>query len=180
MGKRRQDRSRRDAARQRGWLDLFRDLGEALLEVLRAELTVVWEHWRLTGRNWIVAGVLFAMVLFLTFWLSGLLVVALVHGVMDGLELELWQAALLTAAALLLLMGALAAGGLFLAKRSESPVAAVRRRLDDHRTWLDGKILGEREAKPAAGRLAEGDDDGGTKQADSTGDGPAGRPPAAS
>ncbi len=148
--------------------------------MLRAELTVVWEHWRIWGRNWLVAAVLFAAVLFLTFWLSGLLVVALVHGVMDGFELELWQAALVTAAALLLLMTVIAGVGWLLAKRPENPVATVRRQLDEHRTWLDGKILGERESRPAATRLAEGGNDGGTEQADTTGDGPAGQPPPAS
>jgi uncharacterized membrane protein YqjE len=180
MGRRSQDGKRRGGRRQDSWLDLFRELGQALLEVLRAELTVVWEHWRIWGRNWIVAAVLFVVVLFLTFWLSGLLVVALVHGVMAAFDLALWQAALSTAAALLLVMAVLAGGGLWLAKRSESPMETVRRQLDDHRAWLDGKILGERELRPAGKRLAKGDDDGGTEQADSTGDGAAAGPPAAS
>jgi len=177
---RRQDEKRQDGRQRESWLDLFRALGEALLDVLRAELAVVWEHWRIWGRNWLVAAALFAVVLFLTFWLSGLLVVAVVHGIMAGFDLELWQAALLTAAALVLLMTAIAGVGWLLAKRPENPVATVRRQLDEHRTWLDGKILGEKESRPAAKRLAEGGDDGGTEQADTTGDGPAGQPPAAS
>lgn len=171
---------RKSQKQQDGWLDLFRSLGEALLDVLRAELAVIWEYWRIWGRNWLVAAVLFVMVLFLTFWLSGLLVVALVHGVMAGFGLELWQAALATAAALLLVMTAIAGVGWVLAKRPENPVATLRRQLDEHRTWLDGKILGEKESRPTAKGLAEGDDDGGTEQADTTGDGPAGQPPPAS
>ncbi len=175
-----QDKRSGEGPHRGSWLDLFRTLGESLLDVLRAELAVIWEQWRVWGRNWLIAAVLFLVVLFLTFWLSGLLVVALVHGVMDAFELELWQAALLTAAALLLLMGILAGGGLLLAKRSENPMTAVRRQLDDNRAWLDGKILGEPESRPVANRLAEGEDDGGREQTDTAGEGPAGPSPTTS
>lgn len=172
MGSRREPKDRQVRHRD-GWLDVFRGLGEALLDVWRAEVDLLWEHWRAWGKNVAVAVALAAVVLFLSFWLSGLLAIAVVHGVMELWDLALWQAALVTAGALLLVMAALALAAYLLARRTEAPVAVTRRRLADHGGWLGERILGKRLVTSGD----EGDDSAESK--DATGDGAAGEPPAA-
>lgn len=157
-------------ARQRDqWLDLFRALGEVFLGVLRAEIAVVVEQGKSWGRNCLIALVFFSSMIFLLFWFLGMLAVALVHALMAGLDLELWQAALLSAGALLLLMAIAGVIGYFLARRYESPVAAARGRFDDNRQWLQTRILGEPER---AAFPSEGESDETTDEGDGKGAGP--------
>lgn len=166
------------SGRRESWIETFRALGEAFFEVLRAELALLLQSWKVWGRSWLIVALLAAAVLGLLFWLLGLLAVAVVHGFMVGLGLQLWQSALLTAGLLLLLIAAAAIAGYVLARRFENPAAAARHRLDDHRTWLRERVLLESPTPPRrAAELEEGESHDRAQQGDEAGAGAAGEPP---
>ena len=81
------------ARRRDSWLEMVRALGEAFFEVVRAELAVVRETVKAWGKSWGVALGIAALLLFVLFWVLGLLAVAVVHGLMAWRGLALWQAA---------------------------------------------------------------------------------------
>jgi hypothetical protein len=117
----------------REWIDLFRSLGEALLEVLRAELAALQGDLSRSGRHFGVAVALFGAAAVLGFWIVGLLLFVLIT--LFDLWLPLWGAALVVlgifAAAAALLVGL----GLRRFRQVENPVENVQRRLDDHLDW---------------------------------------------
>lgn len=160
-------------SRRRDWMETIRALGEAFADVARAELAVVSETVKAWGKSWLIALAIVAAMLSGLFWSLGLLTVAVVHGLMRWRDLELWQAALLTAGALLLLI--VAAGGVvyFLARRFDSPVAATRRRLDDHLGWWNERVFLPDETR----HLSEGESDETAEQRDAASPGAAAEPP---
>jgi len=60
------------------WIDLFRSLGEALLEVWRAELATLQDDLSRSGRHLGVALGLFGAAVVLLFWTVGLLLFVLI------------------------------------------------------------------------------------------------------
>jgi hypothetical protein len=141
----------------RDWIELIRSLGAALLEVYRAELAdlkgdvrdasihLVWALGLLLG-----AGVI-------AFWAVATLVFFVIE--MLALWLPLWGA---VGVVLLLLVGTvltLLALGLRRLKRWENPAETVRRRLTDHRSWLEGEFLGEEGPEEPAETGAGGSED---------------------
>lgn len=175
------------ARRRDSWLEMFRALGEAFVEVVRAELAVVEESAKAWGKSWGIVLAIVALLLFALFWTLGLVTAAVVHGLMVWCGLALWQAALVTAGALLLLVVAGAAVAFTLARRYEDPVAATRRRLDDHRGWWTQRLFLEPGAdeprsiseRPVSERPAsEGEsDEAAHEQGDGSGPGATGEPP---
>jgi Zn-dependent protease with chaperone function len=121
------------------WIDLFRSLGEALLEVWRAELGTLQDDLSRSGRHLGVALGLFGAAVILLFWTVGLLLfvlVALLH-----VWLQWWAAALIVLALFLAGMAVLARLGLNRMRKVESPVETVRRRVDSHLDWWQHGLL---------------------------------------
>ncbi len=145
------------ARRRDSWLEMFRDLGEAFFDVVRAELAVVQATAKAWGKSWGIAVGIVALLLFALFWTLGLLTTAAVHGLMVWRDLALWQAALAIAGALLLLIAAGALVVYFLARRYESPVAATRRRVDDHLGWWNQRLFLESGAETSDGESSDGE-----------------------
>jgi hypothetical protein len=122
-----------------GWIDLFRSLGESLIEVLRAETGALQEDLKRSGRHYGVALALFGGAALLSFWVLGLLLfflVALLH-----IWLQLWAAALIV---FLLFFGAMAVLGLAGRsqwRKAENPVDSVKRHVDDHLDWWQNGLL---------------------------------------
>jgi hypothetical protein len=122
-----------------GWIDLFRSLGESLLEVLRAELAGLQDDLQRSGRQFGVALGLFAGAAVLFFWMVGLLlfaVIALLH-----IWLPLWGAALIVLALFVIAIAILAFLGMRRMRRVENPVETVRQRLDNHLDWWQHSFL---------------------------------------
>jgi len=117
----------------REWIDLFRSLGEALLEVLRAELAALQEDFGRSGRHFGVALALFGGAAALGFWIIGLVIFVLVT--LLNLWLPLWGAALIVLGIFVLTAAILAALGLRRFRKVENPITNVQRRVDDHLEW---------------------------------------------
>jgi Putative Actinobacterial Holin-X, holin superfamily III len=122
-----------------GWIDLFRSLGESLIEVLRAEAGALQEDLKRSGRHYGMALALFGAAALVSFWVLGLLLfflVALLH-----VWLQLWAAALIV---FLLFAGAMAVLGLAGRgqwRKAENPVDSVKRHMDDHLDWWQNGLL---------------------------------------
>jgi hypothetical protein len=122
-----------------GWIDLFRSLGESLLEVWRAELGTLQEDFQRSGRHLGVALGLLGAALILVFWIVGLLLfvlIALLH-----VWLPWWGASLIVLLLFLLASGLLAKLGVARLRQVENPVETVRRRVDNHLDWWQHGLL---------------------------------------
>lgn len=121
------------------WIDLFRSLGEALLEVWRAELATLQDDLSRSGRHLGVALGLFGAAAVLLFWTVGLLLFALIA--LLHIWIPWWGAALIVLALFLIAMAILGRLGLNRLRKVESPVETVRRRVDSHLDWWQHGLL---------------------------------------
>src|SRR3954452_10752586 len=134
------------------WIELFRSLGEALLEVWRAELGTLQDDFQRSGRHLGVALGLFGAAVILLFWVVGLLLFVLVS--LLHIWLPWWGASLVVLALFLVATGILAWLGLRPARQVESPVEPVKRRMDSHLDWWQHGLLAQPktlDVEPAAG-----------------------------
>jgi hypothetical protein len=122
-----------------GWIDLFRSLGESLLEVIRAELAGLQDDLQRSGRHFGVALGLFAAAAVLLFWMVGLLLFALIA--ILHLWLPLWGASLIVLALFMLAIAILGVLGARRMRQVENPVETVRHRLDNHLDWWQHSFL---------------------------------------
>jgi hypothetical protein len=122
-----------------GWIEMFRGLGEALLEVLRAEVATLQEDLSRSGRIAGGALALLGAALILLFWIVGLLIFAMIAVL--AIWLELWAASLIVLGLFLLATGILAWLGVNRLKKVENPVQTFRRRVDDHLDWWQNTLL---------------------------------------
>lgn len=125
------------------WRQTATALGEALIEVLRAELAVIAEAWKKSARELAVfLGVLAVAGYVALVCLPALLIFAAVTGLHVGLGWPLWGSALTVAAAVALLVSVAVWIALKrLQKKGENPVATVRDRFADHVAWWQDSIL---------------------------------------
>jgi len=134
-----------------GWIDLFRSLGESLLEVWRAELATLQDDLQRSGRHLATALGLLGGALVLLFWIVGLLLfvlIALLH-----VWLPWWAAALIVLLLFVLSTGLLVWLGVRRLHRVENPLETVRRRVDSHLDWWQHGLLAQPKAldvEPAA------------------------------
>jgi len=139
-----------------GWIDLFRSLGESLLEVWRAELATLQEDFQRSGRHLGMALGLLGGAVVLLFWIVGLLLfvlIALLH-----VWLPWWGASLSVLLLFLLAAGLLVWLGVRRLRRVENPVETVRRRVDNHLDWWQHGLLDQPKAlevESAAGSRGE-------------------------
>lgn len=127
-----------------GWIDMFRGLGEALLDVLRAEVATLQEDLSRSGRIAGGALALLGVALILLFWIVGLLIFVLVSVL--AIWLPLWGASLVVLGLFLAVAGVLSWLGVRRLKQVENPVHTFRRRVDDHLDWWQSTLL--REQRP--------------------------------
>ncbi|HEY0511273.1 MAG TPA: phage holin family protein [Thermoanaerobaculia bacterium] len=138
-------------------MDLVRSLGEALLEVWRAELGTLQEDFERSGRNLGMALGLFGAAAMLLFWIVGLVLFVLVS--LLHVWLPWWGASLVVLALFVIVAAVLARFGLGRMRRVESPVETVRRRVDSHLDWWQHNLLAqaktldvEPQGEPSLGR----------------------------
>ncbi len=127
-----------------GWIEMFRGLGEALLDVLRAEMATLQEDLTRSGRIAGGALALLGAALILLFWILGLLIFSLVA--VAAIWLPLWGAALVVLALFLTVAAVLSWMGVNRLKQVENPVQTFRRRVDDHLDWWQNTLM--REQRP--------------------------------
>jgi hypothetical protein len=108
-------------------------LGQAGINLARAEVTALSGELRLSGRKLLRIVLLVAAGLFILFWAVAVLVFV---GIEVGtLWIPRWGSALVVLAILLLLTGLVAAGVRRRLRHLETPAATFRRRLEDHLEW---------------------------------------------
>jgi hypothetical protein len=137
-----------------GWIELFRSLGAALLEVLRAEAQALGEDFRRSGSRLARGAALLGGAAAVAFWTVGALVLTLMAVL--AIWLRPWAAALIVTALFAASGGLLAWLGLRQLRRLESPAESIRRRVSDHLDWWRHRLLAEPALSPApgSGRLA--------------------------
>jgi hypothetical protein len=121
------------------WIDLFRSLGEALLEVWRAELGTLQEDLQRSGRHLGVALGIFGAAAVLLFWIVGLLLFVLVS--LLHVWMPWWGASLIVLALFVIAAAILARFGLARMRQVENPLEVVRRRVDSHFDWWQHGLL---------------------------------------
>lgn len=134
---------------------MFRSLGEALLEVWRAELDTLQEDFGRSGRYLGVALAFLGAAAVLGFWIVGLLLFALVA--LLHVWLPWWGASLIVLALFVLAAAVLVNLGVKRLKKVESPVTAVRRRVDNHLDWWQHGLLAQQktlDVEPSAATTA--------------------------
>lgn len=127
-----------------GWIEMFRGLGESLIEVLRAEAATLQDDLTRSGRHLGAALGLLGVALVFVFWIVGLLIFVLVA--LLNVWLPLWGAALIVLALFLLTAGIFAWLGTRRMRQVENPMQTVRRRMDDHLDWWQNNLL--RDTRP--------------------------------
>lgn len=124
-----------------GWIEMFRSLGEALLEVWRAELDTLQQDFQRSGRYLGLALAFLGAALVLAFWIAGLLLFALVA--LLHIWLPWWASALIVLVLFALAAAILVNLGLKRLKSFESPITTVRRRVDSHLDWWQHGLLAQ-------------------------------------
>ncbi len=124
-----------------GWIDLFRSLGESLLEVLRAEVATLQKDLQRSGRHFGAALALFGGAAVLLFWMVGLLLFALIA--LLNIWLQLWAAALIVLALFVVAIAILGWLGMRRLRQVENPMETVRRRVDEHFDWWQHSLLSQ-------------------------------------
>lgn len=122
-----------------GWIEMFRGLGEALLEVLRAEVATLQEDLTRSGKIAGGALALLGAALVLSFWIVGLVVFVLIAVL--AIWLPLWAAAAIVLGLFIVAAALLAWLGVNRLKQVENPVETFRRRVDDHLDWWQNTLL---------------------------------------
>lgn len=120
---------------------MFRSLGEALLQVWRAELDTLQQDFQRSGRYLGLALAFLGAAAALGFWIVGLLLFALVT--LLHIWLPLWGASLIVLALFVLAAAILASLGVKRLKNVESPLTTVRRRVDNHLDWWQNGLLAQ-------------------------------------
>lgn len=128
-----------------GWIDLFRSLGESLIEVLRAESTALQTDLKTSSRHLLWALILFGAAAMLLFWVIGLSVFLLIT--LLAIKLPLWASALIVLGLFFVAMAGLGLVGYFrFLRRVENPVDTVKRHVDDHLDWWQNGLLAQGKA----------------------------------
>jgi len=150
-----------------GWIEMFRGLGESLLDVLRAEVATLQEDLSRSGRIAGGALALLGVALILFFWILGLLIFTLVA--LAAIVLPLWGAALVVLGLFVIVAGVLSWLGVNRLKQVENPVQTFRRRVDDHLDWWQNTLLREQrpvDVEPVTVTGSADDDDDGDDEED--------------
>ena len=137
-----------------GWLDLFRSLGQSLIEVFRAELDALREEFRRSGKHLGVGLALVGAAAVLLFWTLGALIFAL--GAILAIWLQVWAAALVVVGLFALAAALIAWRGVRRLRQFQNPAESARRRFEDHLDWWQHTLLREEPAidLPPPGRAA--------------------------
>jgi uncharacterized membrane protein YgcG len=143
----------RQPAGVQGWIELFRSLGQALFEVLRAEARALGEDFRRSGGELARGLALLGGAAALGFWTLGALILALIAVL--AIWLPAWAAALIVTALFAGTAGLLALLGIRRLRRFESPAESIRQRVSDHLDWWNHRLLAE-PAVPAAPAVDSG------------------------
>lgn len=121
-------------------VDKFGALGQAAVDLLRAEGAALQGELEGNIRRLLGALLLLAFALFAAFWALGALIFSLIEVVAEWLPR--WGAALALVALLALLAWALVLVARRRLARLEGPAATVRRRAEEYQEWWERRVTG--------------------------------------
>lgn len=128
----------------REWIELIRGLGAALLEVYRAEAAELGSEVRASAKHLAWAAGLFLAAAMIGFWALAAGIYFLIQVL--ALWLPLWGASGVVLLLLVLTLLVLAGVGIWKLRKWENPAESMRRRLAEHRVWIDEHLLPAEEA----------------------------------
>lgn len=123
------------------WIELFRSLGQALIDLAKAELATLRDELSHSGRTLAIALALFGAAAVVGFWLVGAAIYTLIQVL--AIWLPLWGASLLVTGLFALVVAVLALVGAHKLKGIESPMDTAGRRWEDHLAWWNDRLLAE-------------------------------------
>lgn len=136
------------------WRELVRELGEAMVGVLRAELAALRADYRRSTRRFGGALLLLALAAGAGFWALGAL--GLLGFELLSAVLPRWGAAAVLCGGLLLAAAGLGWWGWRRLAAIEPPLATASRHLESHLEWWQGRLLGrDPAAPPSVGAVEE-------------------------
>jgi uncharacterized membrane protein YqjE len=124
--------------RLEGISDAAASVGQAGLDLLRAEAVALSDELQTSGKTFLRAVLWLLLSLFILFWALALLAYSGVE--ILALWLPRWGAALIVLGVLLLIGGLVGWLGWRRIKNLETPAQTVRRRLADHQKWWHRKL----------------------------------------
>lgn len=131
------------------WVEMFRGLGQAFLDLVKAELAELGEELKGSSKHLAIAAGLFVGALFITFWWVSV-TLFLVYRLCFWLYRTWLEAPAAGAAAagtvwlvFALVVGAVAFVGMRQLKKVENPAVLVERRWTDHMRWWHTRVLAE-------------------------------------
>lgn len=125
-------------AERSSWSAMVREIGEAFLALLRAELEAVARDLGASGRALLRALVVAAIAGTVAFWAFGLIIYLAVE--LLALVLPRWGAAAIVLGVFLVATLVLARVAAARLRALETPAATVRRRVEDGRRWWQERI----------------------------------------
>ena len=120
------------------WADMFAPVGEAGLNLVRAEYGVISSEIKGSGRALLRVFLLLALGLFVVFWAVGAFAYLLVE--VGSIYLPRWGATLAVLGLFLLTALILTAVARRRLRAIDNPAQTVQRRLRDHRDWWEHRI----------------------------------------
>lgn len=136
------------------WIDLFRSLGESLVEVWRAEVATLQGDLERSGRHLGLALAFFGAAAVLGFWIVGLLLFVLVT--ILHIWLPWWGAAGIVLILFVIAAGVLGVLGRRRLRQVENPMSTVRRRVDNHLDWWQHGLLAKPQTLDVEGATVAG------------------------
>lgn len=125
----------------RGWVRRVRGVGEAFLDVLRAEVATAAEELGRSGRALVRALALLAAAAGVAFWVIGLLLYFAVE--LLALVLPRWGAVGVVLGVFVLVALVLALVARAKLRGIEAPTTILQRRLADHRSWWQARVAAD-------------------------------------
>lgn len=142
------------------WLGAFRALGDAVLDLVRAEVKALFEEWKRAGIELAkILGIVFGILL-ICVYLPFLVLFAAVDGVAAWWGWPLWGAALAVLGFAVLFLALL--GGIIAwiwNRRLVGPSVSLQRRLDGHNEWWQRRIYFEQQALESVADTSSADDE---------------------
>lgn len=133
------------------WVSAFRALGDAVFDLIRAEVHALFEEWKKTGLELAKILAIAFGVLLIFVYLPFLVLFALVHGVATWWGWPLWGAALAVLGFAFLVIAVLGAVAAWIwNRRVVGPTVSLQRRLDGHSDWWQRRVYLERQSLEAS------------------------------
>jgi membrane protein implicated in regulation of membrane protease activity len=123
------------------WTELFTSLNRALVDVVRAEIAQLNKDLATSGRRLATGVALLVLALGLSLLLVGVLIAAAIAAL--ALVLPVWGAALTVAGVVAIAVAVLVWVGIRRLRAVENPARTVRRRVENHLAWWQGRLVSD-------------------------------------